>query len=193
MGDAAVGFRVKSGRAVAVLVEGPASSPHVVERCDLPLADPNDPESRQPFHAGLDRPPQEGAAMVARLVQAVERFSSRSVEELLERYRSGGHRVVVAGIVVGSAGDPKTIKNDHIRAHAEEGRLFRVVIEDAARRLGLKPTVTVERQIFARAATILRRPERLLKSQVTALGRGLGGPWRAEEKAATVAAWMLLP
>jgi len=191
MDDAAAGFRVKSGRAIAVLLAGPASTPGVVDRRDLLLADPAVPESCQPYHAGLDLSEKEGAALVARLVQIVERFSRQSVQELLERY-GGGHRIVGAGIVVGSDTDPATIKNDHIRAHAEEGRLFRVVIEDATRRLGLQPTVTVEKQIFKRASKALRRPEPLLKSQVRALGRGIDGPWRAEEKAATVAAWMLL-
>jgi hypothetical protein len=38
----------------------------------------------------------------------------------------------------------------------------------------------------------LRRPAAELKRVVAALGDALDGPWRAEEKAATLAAWMAL-
>src|SRR5436309_15717253 len=112
--------------------------------------------------------------------------------ELFREYRERGHRILGTGIVVGSNVDPATIRNDHIRAHAEEGRLFRVVIEDAAARLGLESAVTVEKQLLAKASARLRRTESRVKEEVTALGRGIGGPWRAEEKAAAMAAWVLL-
>jgi hypothetical protein len=149
----------------------------------------------QPYHAGLDLPAQEGQKAIARLVRVVEHFSHRSVAELLSHYRHGGNRILGLGIVVGSDIDPATIANDHIRAHAQEGRLFRTVIEVAARKCGLATTVMVESRragLLAQASRALGRPERQLKGEVTALGRGLGRPWRTEQKAATLAAWMVL-
>src|SRR6266542_3161252 len=131
MNQATLGFRVKSGWAMSVLLSGPLSAPKVADRRRVELADPAVPESTQPFHAGLDLPKAAGTKVVGRLVRCVERFSERAIAELIERHHADGHRIVAAGIVVGSTVDPATIKNDHIRAHAEEGRLFRVVIENA--------------------------------------------------------------
>ncbi len=189
---AAVGFRVKSGWAMAVLLVGPPAAPKVVDRRTVQLSDPSVPDSSQPYHAGLELPKVEGGREVARLVKLVERFGSRSIDELLSHYRDAGYRVLGGGLVVGSNVDPATIKNDHIRAHAEEGRLFRLVIEDVAKRHGLAHLVTVEKQLYAVASRALGRPERKLKEDVNALGRTLEGRWRAEEKAAALAAWMAL-
>lgn len=192
LNPAAIGVRVKSGRAMAVLLAGPVTAPTVVDCRTVQLADPAVPESVQPYHAGLELQAGEGAKEVARLVQVVQHFAGRSVAALIQHYRDAGHQIVGMGIVGGSDINPATIKNDHIRAHAEEGRLFRVVVEDAAKKCGLAATVTVEKKLVAKAAGVLGRPESRLKKDVAALGRGLGIPWRAEEKAATLAAWMAL-
>ncbi|HEY2934820.1 MAG TPA: hypothetical protein VGK99_24050 [Acidobacteriota bacterium] len=192
METTAVGFRVKSGWATAVLLGGPMEAPKVIDRRVVQLSDPAIPASCQPYHAALDLPAGDGVKAVARLVKIVERFGSRAVAELLTQYHDAGYRVLGIGLVVGSQVDPATIHNEHIRAHAEEGRLFRVVIENAGRNAGLATTVTVERQLLTRASQNLRTPELKLKKDVTALGSPLGGRWRAEEKAAALAAWMVL-
>jgi len=49
----AIGFRVKSGHAVAVGIEGTASSPVAVGRCDILLSDMDVPATRQPYHDGF--------------------------------------------------------------------------------------------------------------------------------------------
>src|SRR5438046_3000435 len=52
--QAAVGFRVKSGWATAVLLVGPARAPRVADRRVIELSDPAVPTSRQPYHAVMD-------------------------------------------------------------------------------------------------------------------------------------------
>lgn len=192
MNTAAIGFRVKSGWALAVLLSGPAASPKVLDRRTVQLADPEAPDSTQPYHAGLELPAATGKKEVARLVKVVERFADRSMSELFGHYVEGGHTIVGVGIAVGSVVDPSSIANDHIRAHAEEGRLFRVVIEGAARKRGFETKVVVEKKLLGEAATALHRSEGKLKEDVTTLGRAIGGRWRTEEKAATLAAWLAL-
>jgi hypothetical protein len=190
--EAALGFRVKSGWATVVLLSGPASSPKVIDRRRIELADPAVPESAQPFHAGLDLPKATAAKIVTRLVACVERFSEREVAKLTNQYRAGGYRIVGAGIVVGSTVDPQTIPNDHIRAHAEEGRLFRVVIADALKLARLKSSVTREKELMSEATNVLSISERKLRTELTRMGKAVEGSWRAEEKAATLAAWIEL-
>ena len=192
MNQTTLGFRVKSGWTMAVLLSGPVSAPKVVDRRRLELADPEVPESTQPFHAGLDLSKANATKVVGRLVRCVERFSERAIAELIEQHRAGGHRIVGAGIVVGSTVDPETIKNDHIKAHAEEGRLFRVVTENSLKASRLQPTIIPEKELFAKATEALGLPEHRLKAELTAMGKAVDGSWRAEEKAAALAAWMAL-
>ena len=95
-------------------------------------------------------------------------------------------------LVVGSVIDPNTVGNPHIRAHAHEGQLFRTVLEEALRAHGVDCNVIVDKHLPARAAKDLRRPPAAIARTVMAFGKSLGGPWRADEKAAATAAWLLL-
>jgi hypothetical protein len=102
------------------------------------------------------------------------------------------YEVQGVGIVVGSDIDPARIKNDHIRAHALEGRLFRTALEEAAKSNGLDCAVIVEREAYLHAAAGLKQSEQSLKRAVSVLGRSSNSPWRADEKTAALAAWMAL-
>ena len=190
MNETVVGFRVKSGWAVAVLIGGAPASPVLLDVRRVQLSDPAVPASVQPFHAGLERPGDQGSKEVARLVAIVERFAERSVADLLKTYTDRAGHLAGAGVVVGSQVDPATIKQDHIRAHAEEGRLFRSVIVDAAKRFGLNTTVVSEKNLHTEASAALRQSIPLLQKAVAALGRDVEGGWRAEHKGAALAALM---
>jgi hypothetical protein len=102
---------------------------------------------------------------------------------------TGGAR---ATMVVGSVIDPTSVRNPHIRAHAHEGRLFRTVLEEALQSHGGACDVVVDKHLAARASKDLRRPPAAIARTVAAFGKALGGPWRADEKAAATAAWLAL-
>jgi hypothetical protein len=53
MTPVAVGFRVKSGYAIAVALRGPASAPEAIVRLVVQLSDPDVAETRQPYHDGF--------------------------------------------------------------------------------------------------------------------------------------------
>ena len=188
---AALGFRVKSGWAVAVLLAGPVESPQVIGRHVVELSDNNFPDTKQPYHASMGKL-EEDASKIRRRTAIVERVAKSSVGELLDCCRAAGHEVPRAGLVVGSRIDPAKIANPHIRAHALEGRLFRTVLEDALTARGVQCSVATERDIYGEAAALLGEPESKLKRRLAELGRALDGPWRAEEKLAALAAWMRL-
>ena len=175
-----------------MLVEGPARSPCVVDRRAIELSDARVPTSRQPYHAVRDAPPGGAVKLERRLRGLVERVTQRSLAALLKEYRRQGHPVRRVALVVGSLIDPAKIGNDHIRAHALEGQLFRSALERAARAARLPCTRLVERALYDTAATRLKRSPAALRRTVTDLGGALGGPWRADEKAATLAAWLAL-
>src|SRR5436309_5288388 len=188
---AAIGFRVKSGWATAVILGG-GSSPTLLECGTVLLSDPAVPESKQPYHAALELPEKEGKTVVERLRKVVERAAARSVTELLQQSKDAGQAVRAAGLVVGSMVDPASLHNDHIRAHALEGQLFRTSLEDALRSLRIPCAVFVEKAAYGSAATALGRSEKEVKRLVTELGESHDGPWRAEEKLAALGAWVAL-
>ena len=189
--QAALGFRVKSGWATAVLLADPLQSPQVLDHRLVDLSDPAVPESRQPYHAAMGRLEEDGATVATRL-EVVRRVTNKSVAELLKDYHDTGYKVRSAGLVIGSQIDPASIKNPHIRAHALEGRLFRTALEDAVRSCGLPYSVMVERNAYSKAAAVLARSEDDLKRAVSGFGRSLSGPWRADEKMAALVAWLAL-
>ena len=186
-----LGFRVKSGFAIAVLVSGSAAAPVALTRRIVLLSDPEVEETRQPYHDGFGTA-QENLREIARLTKIIERCAKRSVAGLLADPMLDGRRCRAAGLVVGSVIDPATVGNPHIRAHANEGRLFRTVLEDALSAQGMACTVLVEKTLAARASEALDLPAGRVKNIVAGLGDNLDGPWRAEEKAAATAAWMVL-
>jgi hypothetical protein len=187
----ALGFRVKSGYAVAVALRGPASAPVVVARRIVAMSDPASPETRQPYHDGFYK--QEGDPReLARRIEIVKRCAARSIDALVTDAPLAGMACRRAGLVVGSVIDPNAVGNPHVRAHASEGQLFRTVLSDALRPHGIACDVIVDRTLAERAVKSLRRTDAEIKRRVGALGKALGGPWRAEEKAACAAAWLIL-
>ena len=185
----ALGFRVKSGYAIAVALRGPASAPAAVARQVVELSDPGDAGTRQPYHDGFFTH-EEDTRTIARRVRIVERCAARSIAALLKDARLADCRG--AGLVVGSVLDPAKVGNPHIRAHANEGRLFRTVLESALRSHGIVCEVIVEKQLAARAATGLARRDVEIRKALAGFGKSLGAPWRADEKAASTAAWLAL-
>jgi len=189
--QAAVGFRIKSGWAVAALVGGARQTPALLDLRRVELSDPAVPDARQPFHAALAAHTLAGRAESQRLVGVVDRHARASLAELFEVFATG-HQLIGAGLVVGSEVDPATIANEHIRAHAEEGRLFRTVVGDAAAREGLPVSIHVDKTLLDNAARVLERSPDQLKRELTALGREHVGAWRADEKHAALGAWLAL-
>lgn len=189
--SAAVGFTVKSGWACAVFLAGPAAHPHVLDSRRVELSDPSNPDARQPYHDGFGTARANGPELT-RLLDGVKRFGRQSVLDVIREYTDTGRHLSGAGIVVGSLIDPERLGNSHIRIHALEGQLFREVVADAAARSSLKYAVWRERDLLSIAVKTLERPERDVRQVLAAVGRTVGGSWRAEHKAATLAAWLLL-
>jgi hypothetical protein len=187
-----LGFRVKSGYAIAVTLRGPASAPAAVSRQVVQLSDPAEPDTRQPYHHGFYTH-EEDAREIGRRVRIVTRCATRAVATLVTDLRRPAPAPRLrAALVVGSVIDPARVGNPHIRAHASEGRLFRTVLEDALCAHGIACDVIVEKQLAATAASGLKLRDAEIKKVLAAFGKTLGGSWRADEKAASAAAWLAL-
>ena len=172
---------------MAVVLTGPAGGPQAVARRVVALSDPDEAETKQPYHDGFYKT-EENAVEIARRVKIVKRCAKKSIAALVEELGVGSR----AALVVGSVIDPATVGNPHIRAHAHEGRLFRTVLEDALRAHGIESDVLVEKQLAAAAATRLRGSSGNITTTLIAFSQTLGKPWGADEKAAATAAWLAL-
>ncbi|HKN15138.1 MAG TPA: hypothetical protein VJX68_18260 [Candidatus Binatus sp.] len=188
----AIGFRVKTGRATAIVMAGPASTPRVLSRRSLQLWDPVIPESHQPFHAELELPPAESARVVPQALKAVERVALSALRELVDEIQPALGSILGIALVAGSGTDPESIRNPHTRAHAREGQLFPHALSAAAKTMRIPALTLVESEVFTSAAAKLGKSPDAIKLAVTELGSAVGKPWSAEEKAAAAAAWIVL-
>ncbi len=186
-----VGLRSRTGLAIAVALSHGRSGLRVHERRELALFDPDLPETRAPHHAGLGLDAGAARRVVERAERAVRRVARERVRALVKELAKSGLEVERVG-VVGSQADPARVHSPHMRAHAAEGRLFRVVLEEAAREAGLALVTLPEREAWEAAAAALRRPRAELEAEVQALGKQAGSPWRAHEKLAALAGWVAL-
>lgn len=187
----ALGFTIKSGWACAVALGGTSAAPGVIDCRRVELSDPADAHARQPYHAAAGTARRPGPAL-DKLLASVEKFGRRSVIDFIREHEQRGGAMHGAGIVVGSLIDPAKIGNDHIRIHALEGQLFRTIVQEAAEQLHLPSSIWRQRDLYALGAARLNRTEPDLREALAALGRTQTGSWRAEHKAAALAAWLVL-
>jgi len=118
--------------------------------------------------------------------------AKRSVADLFKLAADAQLAVRGVGLVVGSVVNPAILHNDHIRAHAHEGQLFRGALEDAFREYDVHRQVLVEKTAYTSASAALRKTPGEARRIIAGLGHSHEGSWRAEEKLAALAAWMSL-
>ena len=188
---AALGFRVKSGWAAAVLLTGSARSPQLCDVQRIDLSDPRLPETRQPYHAAMGRL-ETDTQKINRRVDVVRRITEKSIAKLLAGYRQQNFTIKRAALVVGSLIDPRSVANAHIRAHALEGQLFRSVLQESLHKHRILSDVLIERDAYARAAVQLKQSNENVRRMIQNFGRDAKASWRAEQKLAALAAWIAL-
>jgi hypothetical protein len=183
---AAIGFRSKTGRAIAVALSGSASAPEFILREELALWDKNKPVTIQPYHQVMELPWSEAIAAMKPRIEVIEKIAIGAVAAFIERVESHGYRVAAIGVVGPADRKLERIGSQHIRAHAAEGVLYRKVLEVAAK-ANRRPFSS-----FVKPDEEIGKPAGEIKKVLTALGKIAGSPWRLDEKAAAVAAWAVL-
>lgn len=179
MQKAAIGFRAKTGRAIAVVL---SDAKQFIAREEISLVDPLVPATGQPYHEVMELPWPEAVVAATPYVRAIELVATRAVSRMIDVLRERGLRVASVAVVGSIERSLERIGNPHIRAHAAEGILFRRVLEVAA----------AAHRLQVRAFTEVEIKQQKLARQLGAFGKQAGPPWRADEKAAATAAWMML-
>jgi len=189
---ATVGFRAKTGRAIAVALTGTRDEPQLVWRGEISLVDPSVPETSQPYHAVMDLPWTRGSEAAKPFVRAIAAIAAQRIAGIRSDLESRGfalRRVVTVGShdrILEKIGNP------HMRAHAAEGMVFRRVLDEAAETAGLRVETISDRAIREAAVSRLHFANAKIQSTLKKLGAEAGPPWRADEKAAAMGAWIAL-
>ncbi|HEY7640377.1 MAG TPA: hypothetical protein VH814_11675 [Steroidobacteraceae bacterium] len=184
----AIGLRIKSGFAVAAIVDGNAAGCVIEAVRKVALSSEALPQSRFPYHPTIEQPERQGTALSEKAVKEVRRVAAQEMRKVLAEFAG----IKRAAMVVGSVIDPDSLGNPHVRVHALEGKLFREVVAEALDQQGIKCGVLVERDAYEKVAANVAASEPKLRTQIAALGHGSIKPWRSEEKLATLAAWWQL-
>jgi hypothetical protein len=196
--DAALGFSVHTGWALMVAVAREKSSIVVLDRRRIEmLPAPDSPRRESPFvfHAAQELPLEAARELVQATEQRARSGAIEAIGTAIDAIRTAGHAVVGASVITAKKAPPSSLEailRSHASIHAAEGELYRSVIRGASEDLGLPVLRVPAPDLVQRAASALALPRADVPAFLTDLGRGLGPPWTADHKAATLAAVLAL-
>jgi len=192
---AAVGFRVHSGWAAAVVVCGPVKAPEVVERRKIQLVKLFSYTYRQPYHTAKAMTPPEAANFIRRMQAEGKRLGVAALRSLQADVQGAGWKITRAALLLASGRalpGLKKILASHALIHTADGELFRESLRAACEQCELPVSAMREKELFAAASKELGLPPAQLKQRIAGLGKSLGPPWTEDEKLAALAAWLSL-
>jgi hypothetical protein len=192
---AAIGLRAHSGWAAAVAITVPADAPVAIMRRRIEMMERGVNGPSQPYHAAVGLDIREAEQFVANSAARAAALATTALRAMVEDLRQLGHGVSGCGLLLAS-GRPlpplEKILASHPLLHTAEGELFREALRAACRECELPVTAIKERELFSQAAADLRLPAERIERHVAAMGKGIGPPWRQDQKFAAVAAWLAL-
>jgi hypothetical protein len=86
----------------------------------------------------------------------------------------------------------ESILRSHPLVHAAEGELFRRVFSGASAALGAQPRRVPAPALANNTAAALGLTSATLAARLAAMGNASGRPWAADQKEATLVAWLAL-
>src|SRR6202162_1677609 len=191
----AIGFRAHSGGAAAVALGGSPRSPEVIDRRRISLIEPGSPGGVQPYHVARTIDLLKAEEFIQAVIVAIDRTASLALRTFAEAIRSKDQKITSCGIVLASGRALPSLEatlRSHAMVHTAEGELYRAAIAKAAKDLNLQCVRVPERDLYKLTAKQLHIPEPKLKVRITEMGRSQGSPWSADEKCATLVAWLSL-
>ena len=195
MTRAALGCRAHSGWAALVAVASLDGELAVIERRRIELAHPSVEGFPQPYHAAEGLTLTRAAELVNTCIRAANDTAKEALARAVDDLRGRGFQVKVCGILAGS-GRPlpafDKILASHALLHTAEGEMFRDALRHGAACNKLSVAAIRERAAWEDAALALGAAAATLEAKVAGMGRGLGPPWRQDQKLATLAAWAAL-
>jgi hypothetical protein len=192
---AAVGFRVHSGWAAAVVVCGPPDEPFVADRRKIQLVLEFSYAYRQPYHTAKEMERKDATKFIARVQSEAKRLAQSSLHTLEKELAARDCKIVRSALLLASGRtlpELDRILASHALIHTADGELFRDSLGAACALCDLPMEGIREKELFATASKELGVDMAALQRRLTAFGKGLGPPWSQDEKFAALSAWLTL-
>jgi hypothetical protein len=139
-------------------------------------------------------PTAEAAATVAEGRRRQAALAATGLAAVLDRLRREGFRPAVAALLINRAGWMTDLLDHSLSAPEHppvaEGLAVRVALRTAFAGLGLDVVEMDEKSLRESAALKLPLASSQIDIQLNALGATVGRPWRKEQKASCLAAWI---
>lgn len=196
-----LGFRAQKGGSLVVAVALENGVPHALVSTFLSTAAEGDRASLEPYHLAAEiacggsaaaRVRAEAIVNAGRATQAA--LAREGLGALLQTVSPGGTIPVIAALLVNRAGwvtdlfEYSLAFEDH--PPVAEGLAVREALRAAFAARGLPSVERDEKSLTERASVVLGLPEGDIATRLGEFGKRLGKPWRKEQKAAALAAWM---
>ena len=196
MQNAAVGFRVHSGWAAAVVLCAPVDAPVVVERRKIQLVKIFTYAYRQPYHTAEKMPRPEAIKFIRSVQSDAKRLAVSSLRSLQADLAEGDFKIARSALLLSSGRalpELAKILASHALIHTADGELFRDSLRAGCGVCDVPVEGIREKELFA-AASLKALGVQLatLRRRIAALGKALGSPWGQDEKFAALAAWLTL-
>jgi hypothetical protein len=186
----AIGVRPKTGSAVLVVVAAGRQAPHAALRDRAVLA--TEASERFLFHHAAELPLSDAAAHVEGLRATFAAKAEAALGRLAGACEDMGLCVAVLGVAARRAKPSPPLAEvvrSHALIHAAEGDFYAGVWRAAIDRLGLPGVRFSEAEALEALARASAGDENDVAATVREMGRPLGPPWAADERAAALAAW----
>jgi hypothetical protein len=201
--EVGLGFRAVRGGAMVVGVEIDDGEPRVVLSTFLATSAQGDRLALEPYHVAVEmaqgRSPgdlADAAAAIAEGRRRQDRLAADGLGAILARLRDAGREPRLAALLLNRAG---WLTEEHRLAHSLsapehppviEGLAVRDALRSAFAACALPATEMDEKSLPETASAVLGRSPGELEGRLKALGVAAGKPWRKEQKAACLAAWV---
>jgi hypothetical protein len=197
----ALGFRAGRGGSVVVGVGVGGPAPRVVLSTFLATAADGDRLAFEPYQVAYEMPRAECGGPTAAAAAAVAEGRRRQAElaatalaGVLDRLRGAGFRPAVAALLINRVGwmtdqlAHSLSAPEHPPVH--EGLAVRAALRSAFAGAGLNVVEMDEKSLRESATLKLPFAPAQIDVQLNAVGATAGRPWRKEQKAACLAAWV---
>jgi hypothetical protein len=197
----ALGFRAGRGGGIVVGVAASGPSLRLVLSTFLATAVEDDRLAFEPYQVAYElsrgedgQPTAEAAAVVAEGRRRQAALAATALAAILDRLKRDGFRPAVAALLVNRAGWMGEQLSFCLSAPEHppvaEGLAVRDALRAAFAGAGLELVEMDEKSLKESAALKLPIPAARIDAEINALGATAGRPWRKEQKAAALAAWV---
>lgn len=136
----------------------------------------------QPYHAAAGMGLKQGEAFLRRCRDTARAMARDALRDAIAELGGSDYTVAGCGVLLASGrppGELAVILASHPLIHTAEGEFFRDALRAGCEMCGLPSLGVKERDV-------------VIPKRISGLGRSIGPPWRADEKRAAMAAWLVL-